>query len=256
MSQLNEEMRKAIADLTGIEVAEDATLDTVKETFGQSYVSKELHRKEVESIAGKIKGTTESKLKKVLGEAAKGKNYDEMLELLPQHFEALQTELVEAKKGGSGGDKKVQELEAKLQEFRSLAEQNAATIETLTTERDAAKTEAEQRIEQYKTETAVNRAWESAKWSDTADQYKRTGIWAAEIQGKFQFKVESGKTMVYDSEGNVYTGGTPNQLTADQLFEQVLKKTGTLKAKPRRQPSRWRPRYAWPEHARSEAQKP
>ena len=227
MSQLNEEMRKAIADLTGIEVGEDATLETVKSSFGERYVAKELHTKEIESIVGKIKGTTESKLKKVLGEQAKGKSYDEMIELLPQHFESLQGKIKEAQK--AGGDEKAAKLQAELDKFRELAEQNAATIETLQTERDAAKTEAEQRIEQFKTESAVKQAWGSAKWSDAADQYKRHGIWAAEVEGKFQFKIEGGKTLVYDAEGNIYTGGTPNQLTADQLFEQILKKTGSLK---------------------------
>ena len=230
MSELNEDVRKAIADLTGIEVAEDANLDTIKSSFGERYVAKELHKKELDAIAGKIKGTTESKLKKVLGEQAKGKSYDEMIELLPQHFESLQEQIKEAQK--AGGDEKAAKLQAELDKFRELADQNAATIETLQTERDAAKTEAEQRIEQFKTEAAVKQAWSGAKWSDTADQYKRQGIWATEVEGKFQFKIEGGKTLVYDADGNIYTGGTANQLTADQLFEQVLKKTGSLKQNP------------------------
>ena len=230
MSKLNEDVRKVLTELTGIEVAEDATIDDVKASFGENYVSKELHTKEVQATAGKIKGTTETKLKKVLGEQAKGKSYDEMLELLPAHVEHLHEEIKKAQ--AANDSEEVARLRAERDEFEKLANENAKTIETLQTERDLAKSEADQRIEQFKTEAAVQSAWNGAKWSDTVSPHTKLGVWAGEIQGKFQFKVENGQTMVYDAEGNIYTGGTPKQLTAEALFEQILKKTGTLKVNP------------------------
>jgi hypothetical protein len=232
----------------GIEVGEDATIESIKELFGKSYVSASIHEQEVsklkslaeklqgeiDTVIGKTKGTVETVIKRALGDDVKDiKDFNELLKATEATIAAKREEIARLKKlaEGKSGDV-VKEIEAKYQrelaDLKAMNEQAAEMIEAAKAEAEAAKLEAKSAIDKYLLEQSVNQLYASANWVDTANDYVKDGVWAREIAGKFTFKKEGDKVLVYDMEGGIVKDGAV-QMTAEKLFADVLKKAGQYK---------------------------
>jgi uncharacterized cupin superfamily protein len=104
--------------------------------------------------------------------------------------------------------------------FANLKKENEDLTQTLNNEK--------QNHINYKLNEKVSSDFESTKWTDETDNYKKIGLWNAEIQNKYTFKLED--EFVYDMEGNVVKDekGT-GKLTRRALFDRIAEKAGALK---------------------------
>ena len=220
-----EVLKAILPESVHAELTEETTLDTVKELTGKVYVDKELAEKERKSEVGKALGSIETKLKRILGDSAKDKTAAELAAMAEDAYKAKLAELEEARKGG--GD--VEKLRTKAAELEQMLEQaNAEKAEALQ-KVEAAENEKLTAIEQYKLEQAISSEWDALNWADNVLPYTKKGLWMSEIEGKYTFKLENGKRLVYDTEGNIVKNGT-SHMEAKDLFAKVaadlIKKNG------------------------------
>jgi len=215
------------------EIGDDATLDTVKEITSKVYIDKDLAEKEKKSEIGKALGSFETKFKRIVGDAGKGKNAAELATMVEELYTAKLTELEEAKSGKGGGDvealkAEVAEAKKAKSEFEKMLQQANAEKAELMQKVEAAENEKLTAIEQFKLNQAVTTEWDSVSWIDGTLPYTKKGLWDAEVEGKYTFKIENGKKLVYDTEGNIVRNGT-SQMEARELFAQLAEKVGLLK---------------------------
>jgi hypothetical protein len=227
-----EALKAVLPESVHEKLTEEATLDTVKELTGSVYVDKELAEKERKAEIGKVLGSVDTKLKRILGDAAKGKTTAELAAMAEEAYQAKLTELEEARKGGDGDVEKLRAEAAQAKKDKAdvekmLEQANTEKAEALQ-QVESAKAEALTVIEQYKLNQAINSEWDAVNWTDDADVYKRKGLWMAEIEGKYTFKVENGKKYVYDADGNIVKNGTQH-MEAGDLFRQIAEKANALK---------------------------
>lgn len=227
-----EALKAVLPESVHEKLTEDATLDTVKELTGSVYVDKELAEKERKAEIGKVLGSVDTKLKRILGDAAKGKTTAELAAMAEEAYQAKLTELGEARKGGDGDVEKLRAEAAQAKKDKAdvekmLEQANTEKAEALQ-QVESAKAEALTAIEQTKLNIAISSEWDAISWTDDADIYKRKGLWMAEIEGKYTFKVENGKKYVYDAEGNIVKNGTQHMEVGD-LFRQTAEKANALK---------------------------
>lgn len=231
MALSNEQIEVIKTIIPDIEVTEDTTLEDIKNAAGERLISLELHKKEIDAVYGKARGSAETKFRRMLGEEGKGKNFDELTELMEQRFGNFSEQIKQLEKDVKSGkitSEEKEKLENELKQVRETLDLANAEKEALQMEVESARAEGETKVNQYILNTKINQAFAEANWVDTADKYVRTGIWKDEVEGKYTFKDEGGKLLVFDTSGNIVKDGT-TQMTADKLFENILKQTGKYK---------------------------
>lgn len=231
MALTNEQIEAIKVILPDFEASEETTLDDVKNLAGQRFIDIDLHKKEVDAAFGKARGTAESKFKKFLGEDAKGKNFEEMTELIEQRISNFKNEIDELRKSKPSAaiDKELEETKKQLAQYEQLNREAQDKVEKLSLEVESAKAEGETKLSQYLLTQAIQSTFTSANWVDGADNYVKQGVWNAEIEGKYTFKKEGERLLVFDVDGNIVKDGV-TQMTADKLFESVLKKANKFKS--------------------------
>lgn len=209
-------------------LTEEATIDTVRELTGSVYVDKDLAEKERKAEIGKALGSVETKLKRILGESAKGKTAAELAAMAEEAYQQRLTELEEARKGGGSDAEALAEAKKAKADLEKMLEQANLEKDEALKKVEAAENEKLNAIEQFKLNQAISAEWDSVNWTDDTDQYKKKGLWISEIEGKYTFKLENGKRYVYDTEGNIVKKGTQH-MEAAELFKQVAEKASALK---------------------------
>lgn len=223
------EINKEIFEkLTGIQVAEDASEDTIRTALGERFIDRETHLKEINATFGKARGTAENKLKAIVGEEGKGKSFDELVELVPSKIAALNDELQKAIEAGKSSPD-IEQLRKERDQLREMTEQAKAKEVEYQEAIKNAQTEAEARLNKMQTDAEVHRLFDAANWVDDADEIVKNGVWLTKIKENYNFVKENGKILVYDKDNNIVTGGTTSQLTAEQLFESTLKEVKRYK---------------------------
>lgn len=223
------EINKEIFEkLTGIQVAEDANEDTIRTALGERFIDRETHLKEINATFGKARGTAENKLKAIVGEEGKGKSFDELVELVPAKLQTLNEQLAAAIEAGKSNPD-IEQIKKERDQLREMTEQAKAKELEYKEAIKNAQTEAEARLNKMQTDAEVQRLFDAANWVDDADDIVKNGVWLTKINDKYNFVKENGKILVYDKEGNIVTGGTTSQLTAEQLFETTLKEVKRFK---------------------------
>lgn len=223
------EINKEIFEkLTGIQVAEDANEDTIRTALGERFIDRETHLKEINATFGKARGTAENKLKAIVGDEGKGKSFDELVELVPAKLQSLNEQLAAAIEAGKSNPD-IEQIKKERDQLREMTEQAKAKELEYQEAIKNAQTEAEARLNKMQTDAEVQRLFDAANWVDDADDIVKNGVWLTKINDKYNFVKENGKILVYDKEGNIVTGGTTSQLTAEQLFETTLKEVKRFK---------------------------
>lgn len=223
------EINKEIFEkLTGIQVAEDANEDTIRTALGERFIDRETHLKEINATFGKARGTAENKLKAIVGDEGKGKSFDELVELVPAKLQSLNEQLAAAIEAGKSNPD-IEQIKKERDQLREMTEQAKAKELEYQEAIKNAQTEAEARLNKMQTDAEVQRLFDAANWVDDADDIVKNGVWLTKINDKYNFVKENGKILVYDKEGNIVTGGTTSQLTAEQLFESTLKEVKRFK---------------------------
>lgn len=223
--EINKEM---FEKLTGIQVAEDANEDTIRTALGERFIDRETHLKEINATFGKARGTAENKLKAIVGDEGKGKSFDELVELVPAKLQSLNEQLAAAIEAGKSNPD-IEQIKKERDQLREMTEQAKAKELEYQEAIKNAQTEAEARLNKMQTDAEVQRLFDAANWVDDADDIVKNGVWLTKINDKYNFVKENGKILVYDKEGNIVTGGTTSQLTAEQLFETTLKEVKRFK---------------------------
>lgn len=217
--------KSLLPEINWSEAGEEVTLDKVAELKSAALITRELHKKEVDSVFGKTIGPIENELRPLLGEEGKGKMIKDMLPILKERYSGFATQLEELKsKAGEGKDK----LLSELTQYKTLAEQQESKIKEFQLKLEESEKSAEARFESIQLNHALTSMYDKAAWTDDADDYVKKGIWNAEIEGRFQFKKEGEKVLVYDKDGNIVQSGT-GHMTADELFRKTLEKANRLK---------------------------
>jgi hypothetical protein len=223
------EINKEIFEkLTGIQVPEDANEDTIRTALGERFIDRETHLKEINATFGKARGTAENKLKALIGDEGKGKSFDELVELVPAKMQTLNEQLAAAIEAGKS-QPDIEQIKKERDQLREMTEAAKAKEAELLAAVENAKSDAVKQLEKAQTDAEVTRLFDASNWVDDADAIVKQGVWLTQIQGKYDFRKENGKQLVYDMEGNIVTGGTTSQLTAEQLFEKTLKETKRYK---------------------------
>lgn len=223
------EINKEIFEkLTGIQVADDASEDTIRTALGERFIDRETHLKEINATFGKARGTAENKLKAIVGDEGKGKSFDELVELVPAKLQSLNEQLAAAIEAGKSNPD-IEQIKKERDQLREMTEQAKAKELEYQEAIKNAQTEAEARLNKMQTDAEVQRLFDAANWVDDADDIVKNGVWLTKINDKYNFVKENGKILVYDKEGNIVTGGTTSQLTAEQLFESTLKEVKRFK---------------------------
>lgn len=223
------EINKEIFEkLTGIQVAEDANEDTIRTALGERFIDRETHLKEINATFGKARGTAENKLKALIGDEGKGKSFDELVELVPAKMQTLNEQLAAAIEAGKSNPD-IEKIKKERDQLREMTEAAKAKEAELLAAVENAKSDAVKQLEKAQTDAEVQRLFDAANWVDDADEIVKNGVWLTKINDKYNFVKENGKILVYDKEGNIVTGGTTSQLTAEQLFESTLKEVKRFK---------------------------
>lgn len=223
------EINKEIFEkLTGIQVAEDANEDTIRTALGERFIDRETHIKEINATFGKARGTAENKLKALIGDEGKGKSFDELVELVPAKMQSLNEQLAAAIEAGKSNPD-IEKIKKERDQLREMTEAAKAKEAELLAAVENAKSDAVKQLEKAQTDAEVQRLFDAANWVDDADDIVKNGVWLTKINDKYNFVKENGKILVYDKEGNIVTGGTTSQLTAEQLFETTLKEVKRYK---------------------------
>lgn len=232
---LTNEQKEIITEiLPGFEATDETTLDDVKTAMGDRFIDVELHKKELESVWGKAKGTTNTAIKKTLralGEEVEGKTLEDMLPLLEKRTTSMQKEIADLK--AVGGDAvKVAELQKSYDDLRGILTEKEKEVaelnERLVKDVESARAEGETKLSQHLLDQSVSKEFEGANWTDDADEYVRNGVWTKHIDGKYAFKIENNETYVFDLQGGIVKDGT-SQMTAKKLFEKIIKDAGKFK---------------------------
>jgi hypothetical protein len=223
------EINKEIFEkLTGIQIAEDASEDTIRTALGERFIDRETHLKEINATFGKARGTAENKLKALIGDEGKGKTFDELVELVPAKMQTLNEQLAAAIEAGKS-QPDIEQIKKERDQLREMTEAAKAKEAELLAAVENAKSDAVKQLERAQTDAEVQRLFDAANWVDDADDIVKNGVWLTKINDKYNFVKENGKILVYDKEGNIVTGGTTSQLTAEQLFESTLKEVKRFK---------------------------
>jgi hypothetical protein len=223
------EINKEIFEkLTGIQIAEDASEDTIRTALGERFIDRETHIKEINATFGKARGTAENKLKALIGDEGKGKTFDELVELVPAKMQTLNEQLAAAIEAGKS-QPDIEQIKKERDQLREMTEAAKAKEAELLAAVENAKSDAVKQLERAQTDAEVQRLFDAANWVDDADDIVKNGVWLTKINDKYNFVKENGKILVYDKEGNIVTGGTTSQLTAEQLFESTLKEVKRFK---------------------------
>lgn len=177
------------------ETAEDITADYFTQKKGELFISADLHKKEINAAVGKFKGSAETALRRIVGDAAKGKSFDEVLPMVEEHFTSVNQRIEELKAGkGNLSDTEKKELA----DLKSMVKEQEALLKEKETALTDAMSAAERKVEELQTRSKVDLLYKSSNWSDTANDYTRRGLWAEKIEGKFTFKVEGNDVMAID----------------------------------------------------------
>lgn len=237
-----------LLEITGLQLPDDATPETAKELFGKSYVATSLHeselskwkksdedrQKEIDKAIGKFKGSTESVLKRAFGDSVKDvSDWNELLQKAEETANATRDEIARLTKLSSGKhDEVIAELKEKYsKEIKDLREMNLSFGNKEAEYQKAieeAKADAESRVNKFLENQAIEKIYKEAKWSDIVNDYTKKGLWADEIEGKFIFKSEGDKVLVFDKDGGIVRNGAV-QKTADVLFNEILDSKGLMK---------------------------
>lgn len=204
---------------------EEVTIDKVAELKSAALITRELHKKEVDSVFGKTIGPIENEIRPLLGEEGKGKMIKDMLPLLKERYSSFASQVEELKsKAGEGKDK----LLSELTQYKTLAEQQESKLKEYQAKLEESEKSAEARFEAIQLNHTLTSVYDKQPWTDDADEYVKKGIWNAEIEGRYNFKREGEKVLVYDKDGNIVQSGT-GHMTADELFRKTLEKANRLK---------------------------
>lgn len=234
--ELNKEqlaIAEAIVPGFKVEEGKTYTIDDVKQVASTALIASELHQSEINKVIGRERGTVETVLRRALGDAAKDKKYEDLIKSVESEISESKSRLIELEKMSKAADPdKVKAIEEKfkteLEQLRKLNAEQGDLLKQRESELEQTKAGVQTEIERIMTDKAVESLYAGANWVESADKYVRTGIWEAEIKGKYQFRKESDKILVFDKEGNIVKDGTV-QMTAERLFEIKLKEAGKFK---------------------------
>jgi hypothetical protein len=227
-----------VAKGLGIDVSDVKTLDELKAKAGEKFIDRSLHteqldkkQKELDKSWADSRVEGEKKLKTILGDEAKGKKFDEMVDLLlakDQERESRIKEL-ESKTTTTGKEKQeLEDLKKEKQQTDDLLKQANDKIGTLTKEVESAKADGETRESQILLNLAVNKDFDTLPWSDQANEFTRDGFWRKKVEGVVTFKEDNKVVYVYDMEGDIIPDGTGKK-TAKKYFTEEAEKAGLLK---------------------------
>lgn len=227
------ELAKVIIPGFNPEEGKEYTADDIKAVASEKLIAADLHQSEINKIIGRERGTVETVLRRALGDAAKDKKYEDLIKSVETEITESKTRLTELEKlKGAADPEKVKAIEEKykseLEQLRKLNTEQADILKQREVELETTKAGVQTEIERIMTNQIVDKLYDSANWVDTADKYVKTGIWEAEIKGRYQFRKEADKVLVFDKEGNIVKDGTV-QMTAERLFELKLKEAGKFK---------------------------
>lgn len=233
---------KEFIEVLGLEVeftegeSKEELVEKIKKAAGNKFIDKSLLEVEKQNaIAGLARkvGSAEVKMRQVFGDEYRGKNFDELVESLPSVFEnkvnELKNELAEIKKN-KGSKEESDKVQKELDETRELLKRANADIEA---EREKAKSELsakEQEHQAWKEGLELGLIYDSLNWVDGTKKHTKDGLFNNEIKSKYAFKKVDGTFMAYKEDGvTPETGGTTSHLTAEELFNIILKKEELLK---------------------------
>lgn len=231
----NEQLELAKVIIPGFapEEGKEYTADDIKAVASEKLIAADLHQSEINKIIGRERGTVETVLRRTFGESAKDKKYEDLIKLVESEITESKSRLAELEKlKGAADPEKIKAIEEKykseVEQLRKLNADQADILRQRESELESTKAGVQTEIERIMTNQIVDKLYDSANWVDTADKYVKTGIWEAEIKGRYQFRREGDNVLVFDNEGNIVKDGTV-QMTADRLFELTLKKASKFK---------------------------
>jgi len=204
---------------------DEITLEKITELKGAALITRDIHKKEIDTVFGKTIGPVENELRALLGEEGKGKLIKEILPVLKEKYNGFNAQIEALKTEGGKGK---EEILSELNQYKSLAEKQEAELKAAIERAKELEEGAEKKFEQLQINHSVSSMYNTLPWTDDADVYVKEGIWKREIEGKVQFKKEGEKILVYDVEGNIVQSGT-GHMTADEFFVQVAKKANRYK---------------------------
>jgi len=217
--------KQLLPEIDWSSAGEEVTIDRITELKSAALITKELHKKEIDSVFGRTIGPVENELKGLLGEEGKGKTIKEILPAIKDRFSTFTSQLEDLK---STGGKDKDSLLKELTDYKTLAKSQEDQLKEWQVKVEEAERSAEAKFEAIQLNHALTSLYDKLAWTDDADEYVKEGIWKREIEGKYQFKKEGDKVLVYDSQGGIVQSGT-GHMTADDLFVKTIEKANRLK---------------------------
>jgi len=231
--------------VSGFEVPKEGTDDeakaALKAEFEKRYVGTDVHQKEKDKQAFDLKFAAEAKLKQVAkkygltDEEIKGKKFDDLYSLLETKADSIATEIATLKESNVNtdtgeGKKKLEALQKRLDEVLGLDGEKDKRIHELNEQLEQAKADGDSRLEAHILNKKVDELFDGANWTDDSDKIVKRGVRAEYIDGRYVFKAEGEKVLVYnnDTDQTMVKDGV-NQMTAEKLFEDILKKVKRFK---------------------------
>lgn len=233
MALTTEQIELAKELIPGIEVTAETTTAQLKAMMGEKFIDMELHKEATKKAADTAfvtgRGKAENAMKRILGEAGKGKAFDELVEALEADNEDKSRKIKELEVGNKGGknDAEIEKLTKEKKALEEMLETANKENGELKVKVESAEQDKQTALYQEKLNVKVRADFGSIAWIEKTNDYTKKGIWDSEVDGKYTFKLED--DFVYDQQGDVVKdpAGT-GKLTRKSLFESLADKAGCL----------------------------
>lgn len=222
-----EGIKKVLPEIDFSKIEGDITLDVINEAKGKSLVTREVHDREISSAVGRITGAGQTAFGRILGDAAKGKEYKDLLPALETAFTEQKQRIDELSKGAKSD---LTEKERKeLTDLKKLVQDQEAAILAKDGEISKINKDVEDRVSAIIMKNEVDVMFERITWVDNVSKFAKEGI-RESVNRNYAFKKDGDKILVYDKEGGVVKNGNgTGHMEARELFEGLAKSDGLLK---------------------------
>jgi hypothetical protein len=222
-----EAIKQVLPEVDFSKIEGDVTLDAINAQKGEVLITREVHKRELSSTVGRITGAGKTVFSRILGESAKGKDYDELLPLLESKYTEVNDRITELEKAtpGSLTDKEKKELT----ELRKLSDEQKSALAAKEEEIETVRKSAKEEAETERLNHSLDREFESVKWVDDVSPFAKKGL-RMEMESKYSFKREGDKILVFTKAGEIVrNSAATGQMEAKELFEKEAKEAKLYK---------------------------
>jgi len=178
-------LKQALPELELDKAEGDITLEFINTKKGEVLIGRDLVQKQIDQALGKHKGSFETVARRLFGEEANGKGYDELFKMLEPSVSGLRERLNELEKGDP--DKNSAKLKEEMRQLKELLDSANGEIGTYKSKVTELESKSKSDFEEMLTNHKLDKTFNSMAWVDNTSKFTKAGLWN-EVTAKYSFK--------------------------------------------------------------------